>query len=129
MDLKFNLDILRMKILLDTNFLLLPPQRKVDIYNELAGHELVTLESCMKELEKIAASGKKDASRAKAALLLAKGRVEVLGTKWKGDRAIVNYAVENKCGVATNDRELIKSLKRHNIRIFRLRQRKYIVKE
>src|SRR3989344_5296899 len=118
------------KILLDTNFLILPG-KKVDIYELLEGKELVTLDLCMKELQRLAEGKKKDAGAAKIALLLAKNRVKVVKSCAKSaDLGIISEAKKHKyLVVATNDRKLIKTLKKHGIRIVRLRQGRMITEE
>lgn len=117
-----------MQVLLDTNFLMLPAQHKVDIYKELKG-ELITIKQCITELERLAKGGGKAAVQAKVALHLAKERVKIIRAQGRTDKSIINYALQNRCAVATNDRALIKSLKRHNIKIIRLRQKKYLTEE
>ena len=117
----------KMEILLDTNFLMLPAQG-TDIYRQLEGR-LITLSACMKELEKIAKGNGKQATEARVAMELVKKHVMVVGADRKADKAIHDYALKNGCAVATNDRELIESLKRHNIKIIRLRQGKYLIEE
>jgi len=110
------------RVLLDTNFLLVPLQFGVDIYDQLKGQSLFTLSSCINELE-----GKR---LGKAAFnLLQQYNLKIVKTLGKGDSAIINHAKKYKCKVATNDRELIKTLKRYRIRIIRLRQKKYLEEE
>lgn len=116
-----------MQVLLDTNFLMLPAQ-KADIYSMLESRELVTLDACVAELKKLAAGNGKAAAYAKVALELAK-KLKVAESKGNTDRAIISYALAKKCAVATNDRDLIKSLKSHGVKIIRLRQGKYLVEE
>ncbi len=117
-----------MKVLLDTNFLLVPVQFKVNIYDELGDHELITLESCINELEKIAEGKGRYAPVAKIALdLIVEKGIKIVATKEKiTDSAIINYAKKHNCMVATNDRKLIKTLKSNKIKIIRLRQRKFL---
>ena len=117
-----------MKILLDTNFLMAPAQFKVDIFRQLSGHKLMTLDLCVKELKRISKSKKKDAMAAEIALdLLKKKKVRIVKAKPLTDSALLNYAKENNCAVATNDRKLIKRLKNKEINIIRLRQKRYII--
>lgn len=117
------------KILLDTNFLMLPAQHKLDIYMELKSHSLLTLKQCITELERLAKGKSKRAVYARIALQLARKNAEIVNAKGSTDSAVIGYALQNACAVATNDRNLIKSLKRHNIKIIRLRQEKYLVEE
>ena len=116
-----------MECLLDTNFLMVPAQFKVDIFSELGEYELVTLDRCMTELEKISKGKGRDAAAAKIAMKMAKGRVRIARAEGRGtDTAIVNYAKKKKCAVATNDQNLMKTLKKYGIKIIRLRQKKYL---
>ena len=116
-----------MKILLDTNFLMMPHQFGVDIFEFLKDYEMLTLSSCVEELRKLSKKRGDDGKAAKIALKLVKDRgIEVAKTKEKGDRAILVYALREKCTVGTNDIGLMKSLKNGGIKIIRLRQKKYL---
>lgn len=117
-----------MKILLDTNFLLVPVQFKVNIYELLEG-DLITLDACIRELEKLARSKGKDGANAKVALKLAKNVKIIRAKSIRADVAIINYAKSHGCAVATNDRKLIKTLKSKGIKIIRLRQMKLLAEE
>jgi rRNA-processing protein FCF1 len=119
-----NFGYINMKVLLDTNFLLVPVQFKVDIYEELRGNQLLTLDKCVKELQT-----KKGFAVAK--VLMKKNHVKVVkGGAGGTDMTILTYVKKHKnvC-VATNDKELIKALKSIGISIIRLRQKKYLVME
>jgi len=117
-----------MRVILDTNFLLVPVQFRVDIFKELKGNDLITLDLCVKELQKISKSKRKEASAASIALgLVKKRKIRIIKAKPPTDSALLNYAKRNNCTVATNDRKLIKGLKNNKIKIIRLRQKKYIV--
>ena len=120
-----------MKVLLDTNFLLMPNQFGVDIYAYLKFYEIFTLSSCVSELKQLSRKKNKDALAAKIALkLIEQNKVEIMSLEEKNtDKAILDYAVEKKCAVGTNDKELIKALKKQSIKIIRLRQSKYLVEE
>jgi len=118
-----------MECLLDTNFLMVPVQFKVDIFSELGEYELVTLDNCIAELKKISKGKNRDAVAAKIAMKMTEGRVRVVSTTVKiTDTAIVNYARKHGCAVATNDQNLMKTLKKYGIKIIRLRQKKYLTK-
>ena len=119
-----------MKILLDTNFMMIPHQFGVDIFEFLKDYEIFTLSACMDELKKLAKKKGKDGLAAKVAIKLAKEKeVEVVKTKDKGDKAILNYAIEEKCSVGTNDKDLIKALKNNGIKIIRLKQKAYLTED
>jgi uncharacterized protein len=115
-----------MKILLDTNFLLVPVQFKVDIFSELSG-ELYTTSSCIAELEKLSSTMEKDAAAARVALTLVKEKgVKIIETTGNADASLVTEA-EKGYVVATNDKILIKKLKSNAIKVLRLKQKKYII--
>jgi rRNA-processing protein FCF1 len=117
-----------MKIILDTNFLLLPAQFKLDIFSELRKYgSLATMDACIRELERMGKGRGRSAGQAKIALaLIKKKRIKTIETRQSADTALLNHAKEYGYAVATNDRKLIKRLKSNGIRIIRLRQRKYL---
>jgi rRNA-processing protein FCF1 len=120
-----------MKILLDTNFLLLPAQFRVDLSGLREHGSLATLDACIKELEKLS-KGRGIAGRQAAvalALVKSKNLRVIPGRKKDTDSALVNCAKRHGYAVATNDRKLIKKLKNNGIRIIRLRQKKYFMTE
>lgn len=116
-----------MKIILDTNFMMVPNQFGVDIFEFLKDYDVETLSSCMDELRKLAKKRGRDGMAAKVALKLVKEKkVHIIVTKDKGDKAILNYATLDRCSVGTNDKGLIKALKNNGIKIIRLKQKKYL---
>jgi uncharacterized protein len=117
------------KILLDTNFLLVPIQFKIDIFHDLKA-ELFTLDSCIDELQKIAEKKSLGGQEARAALaMLAGEKIKTIPSKEKTvDKAILAAAGDFQF-VATNDRELISLLKAKGVRIIRVRQKKLIIEE
>lgn len=119
-----------MKALLDTNFMMVPHQFGVDIYEFLKYYEIATLFSCIEELKKISKRGSEDGKAAKIALQLVKrNSVEIIKAGGRTDKAILDYAAAERCAVATNDKNLIKALKNKGIKIIRLKQSKYLVEE
>jgi rRNA-processing protein FCF1 len=104
-----------MKILLDTNFLLLPAQFRVDINRLREQGSLATLDACIKELEKLS--------------MVKSRRIRIISGRGNADSALLNTAKRHGFAVATNDRKLIKKLKNNGIRIIRLRQRRYFIIE
>ena len=119
-----------MKVLMDTNFMMLPNQFGVDIFEYLKYDEAFTLSSCLDELKKLGKERSKDGAAARIALqLIQKNNVKVVETEEEGDKAVVDYAVNNKCAVGTNDANLIKALKDKGIKIIRLKQKKYLIEE
>jgi hypothetical protein len=123
------------KIILDTNFLMIPYQFKVDIFDEIrriveGEYELVTLAGVVKELERIKKSKGKSAAAAKIGLELIKAKnVKVINSdSEKVDNKIIELSDKNTI-VATNDIELKKILKNKKIKIIYLRSRKYLEME
>ncbi len=119
-----------MQVLLDTNIVMVPHQFGVDIFEFLKDYTPITLSSCVKELEALSKKKSNDGIAAKVALQLIKEKkVKVFDTNGPADKCIIEYAKNNHVSVATNDKELLKALKTHGIRIIRLRQSKYLVEE
>ncbi len=118
-------------VLVDTNFLLVPFQFRIDVYEEIKKFGLpVTLDSCVRELERLTKGKTKDAMHAKAALVLLEEKgLRIEKSPYSSDTAIISYAKQNGCAVATNDGKLIKRLKINGIRIIRLRQKKILMEE
>jgi rRNA-processing protein FCF1 len=94
-----------MEVILDTNFLALPFTEKVDIYQLLLEsldepYELIVLEPCLAELEKINP----------LAVELAKKKARVVPAKGFADNVIIKYAKGKKALVCTQDHELRQKL-------------------
>jgi len=112
-----------MKILLDTNFLMAVTQFKIDIFKELRGHELYTIQPVIKELNKHAKrKGIKGLSAKISLELIKKKNIKILRVLGNADNMLVKYSI--KYAVATQDIALRKRLKGTKMYI---RQRKYIV--
>jgi len=124
------------EILLDTNFLLIPYQFKVDIFtqiNKIATFKygLFILDKTLEELKKIVSEQKgKDKDAAKIALkLIALKNIEVIKTKSneKTDDIILELSSKEDFIVATQDKELKAKLKQKNVPLMVLRQKKKIL--
>jgi rRNA-processing protein FCF1 len=119
--------IMACEVLLDTNALLLPHQHRVDVFAEIARilsepHELVTMSGVLEELGRLAGPGSKDGVAAKVALaLVAERGLRVIPSEGHVDRAIIEYACENKAYVCTNDGELRSKLRRNGVRVLSMR--------
>ena len=116
------------RIILDTNFLTIPYQFNVDIFEEIdrimeEDYELITLNKVVEELKRMKKG--KDAIAAKIGLeLIEKKNVKVINTdEKKVDNAIVELADENTI-VATNDKALRKKIKNKNLKVLYLRSKK-----
>ena len=105
-------------ILLDTNFLLLPFQRRIDIFEEIerliGGHvQFVVLSQIKSELERLASTGslheRKDAT---SSLQLVQRHCRIADETMTGttgldaDKALIHFAKKSGAVVATNDRIL-----------------------
>jgi len=115
-------------IIIDTNIFM----EKFDIFNELKKYDknLAVLSSTLEELKKISNGSSESARKAKIALtLIEANKINIIKAEEVGDKAILNFARKHKCKVATNDKKLIKTLKRNNIKIIRTRQKKFFIEE
>ena len=126
---------MKKQVILDTNFLLIPGQFKVDIFTEIERilnepFELCIIDKSLKELNGLAAAGKeKDKFAAKLAIVLAiQKNLKTLhssGSDKSVDDIIVNKADGNTY-VATQDKALRERLVSKKARIIGLRQQKYL---
>lgn len=121
-----------MRFLLDANFLMIPGKFRVDVFRELEKFgkvEAYTPDLVVSELEKLAAKNGKDAAFARVALKIIKQEgVKIIYSEGTNtDSEIKRISAGGKFAVCTADKELIKSLKKENIPIITLRQKKYLV--
>ena len=133
------------KILLDTNFLLIPAAFNVDIFSEFNRifpiNTLFILDKSLKELEGIILNQKgKYKQQAKIGLQMVKNysittiKTEKHINTYKStskilsvDDLIVNFAIKENYIVATQDKEIKAKLKKHNKKAIILRQKKYLI--
>ena len=123
------------KIILDANFLMVPAQFGIDIFEEMTNllnkkTEPTLLTPIYRELQKIAASKHpKRRLEARLALKLAE-KCRIVKTEPSADETvddlIVRLAKKWKCLVATNDRELRKKLKKKAVPVIFLRQKTHL---
>ena len=115
----------KIKVVLDANFLFVPSQFHLDIFEELSNllnrqFESILLSSTQRELQGLAESNSpKKQKQAMLALKLAeKCRVVPVekGLRETYDDVIVRVAAEWRSPVATNDRELRKNLRKKNLK-------------
>jgi hypothetical protein len=106
------------KVVLDTNTLMMPFQFKVDLEGELVRHlgavEIYVPQACIEELSRL------DDRKAKAALQLAK-RFKVVASTGKGDEAVLAVALQLKAVLVTNDAELRRRAKGVGLKVAYLR--------
>lgn len=122
-----------MKVLIDTNFFLIPGKFGVDFIKELERFgkpELYTLDIVMKELDMLAKGRGKDSRNAKLGIeLIQKKSIGILETSGKGvDEELERIAAEGGYAVCTQDRELRERLRREDIEVIFLRQGKVLTK-
>lgn len=123
---------LAIKIIIDTNFLFVPSEFRLDIFeelNKLTGQNVkpVLLSASYQELQRLAASNSvKLSKQAQLGLKLAE-KCQIVEVKRKGsesnDDLILRVAVEWRCPVATNDRELRRKLRNAGVPVVFLRQK------
>ena len=122
-----------MKVLLDSNFLLIPSKFRVDVFKELeifGKPEPYTLDLVVREMEKIATKKGQDSRHAHMGLFLIDSKgVEIIKAKGRNtDNELERIGKEGGFIVCTQDRELIKRLRKKGIGVISLRQSKYLVK-
>lgn len=133
------------KILLDTNFLLIPGAFNVDIFSEFNRifpiNKLFLLDKSINELENIEVNQKgKYKQQAKMGLqMVKKYKISTIKTEkhinaYKStskihsvDDLIVDFAIKGGYIVATQDKEIKAKLKKHNKEAITLRQKKYLI--
>jgi rRNA-processing protein FCF1 len=121
---------LAIRVILDSNFLFVPSQFQIDIFDELAKllnqrFEPILLSSTYEELLTMAKKGSPSRRKqASLALKLAEKCRPVnieRSTKETNDDVILRTATEWKSSVATNDRELRKKLRKKGVSVIFLR--------
>ena len=127
---------MKKKVILDTNFLLIPGQFKVDIFAQIHRimdfqYELCIVDKTNIELNKLAVVGKeKDRFASKLALVMVRQKslktLHSFGSKKSVDDIIVKKSDSNTF-VATQDKALRNRLKKKGAKIIGLRQKKYLV--
>ena|SRR3989338_5725771 len=122
------------KIILDTNFLMIPFSLKVDIFRELERileepYEICVLEGSLRELDHILASQKgKDRDAAKFALAMVKAKkIAMLSSRQHVDDELVAWAGKGAI-IATQDAELKRRVRGKGGLIL-LRQKRYLMRE
>jgi len=122
-----------MKVLIDTNFFLIPGKYGVDFIKELERFgkpELFTLDIVLKELQMLAEKKGKDSRDARLGIeIIQKKNVGILETKVSSvDEEIERIAAEKGFVVCTQDKELQNRLRNEEIEVIFLRQGKVLAK-
>ncbi len=109
-------------VILDTNFLLIPFQFKINILSELDylidfSHSYTISSRTITELKKIAKAIGKDGMAARLALKLVEAnKFDIVESREYVDDWIVHYAKKNRAVVCTNDSKLRRRLKHMDIK-------------
>jgi len=113
------------KVILDTNALLMPFQFGINLSTELkrllGSFEIIVPSSVLDELKKLKPRGSVKAAEALAL------KYRVWSTEGKGDEAILSLAEELKAIVVTNDKGLMRALKKLKLPVIHLRSRTHLV--
>jgi hypothetical protein len=116
------------RVLLDTNALLMPAQFRVDLYDELLAlfgdFEPITLEEVVGELSGLSRGRGRDAAAARVGLAMARRSTVVPSgsTAECVDDRVIEYARREGCTVVTNDRQLRKALLDEGIDVVSMRR-------
>jgi len=111
-----------MMVVLDTNFLTLPTQFKIDIFGEIKDRipdaEFATVRQVEKELERLGKIGKISLA------MLKKFNVRIAREDGETDDALLNLAFKNHGILCTNDRELKKRALGRGVPVMFMRKKK-----
>jgi len=118
-------------VILDTNFLLIPFQFRIDILRELEylleySHHYVISSKTIDELKKLGKMIGKDGMAARLALKLVeanKGRIEIIKSGKYVDEWIVEYAKQNGAIVCTNDSALRRKLRSLDLKVISMKSK------
>lgn len=117
------------RVLLDTNFLLVPFQFGIDIFAELerlldVEYEVLVPTPVVRELEQLSKVGGREARDARSALELVKG-LKVLEMGGDADTALLASASGGTV-ICTNDKLLRERVRQKRAPVIHMRQRKYL---
>lgn len=122
------------KILLDTNFLLIPEKFKVDIFTELHQicdfkYQIYVLSQTLEELRKLKNTGNlSDRRAASIGLSLIKSKdLKILSENEGYADDVAESLAKKNFIVATQDKELKNKLKKLKVEYITLRQKKYLI--
>ncbi len=118
-------------VLLDTNFLLLPFQFKINILDDLEylveqSHRFVVSSCTISELQDIGAHVGKHGMAARLALKLVEAnrhRIDVVQSTQTVDDWIVDYAAKHNAIACTNDSKLRRRLKKQGVAVVSMKSR------
>lgn len=115
-------------VIMDTNFLLIPYQFRLDVFAQMRGlvdlPHVVIPRTVIDELEAISKNmGRQGAAARFALLLLSREKWNLVDTNVVPDRWIAEYARQHRAVVCTNDRGLRLRLRRLKTKLIVLRHR------
>jgi len=119
-----------LKIILDANFLFVPLQFKIDVFEGITRllnqkFEPIFLSTTRRELQRMAETGSPQIRKQAAVALKLAETCKIINVKKRAeetdDDVILRIAAEWRSAVATNDRELRKKLRGRNIPVIFLR--------
>ena len=125
------------RVIIDTNFLLIPSEFRVDIFTEIerlvpSDYKLFIMDGTITELHKIMKSKfnkSKDKLNAKIGLQLVENKkIAKIESRGHVDDVIVDISDKDTI-VATSDRELRRRLRTKGIRLIGLRKIQYLILE
>ena len=121
------------KIIVDTNFLMIPYQFKVDIFSELGricdfNYKLCIFEESINELRSIISNSKgKDKKAAEVALkLISLNNINLIKSSKKDVDSLILENLDDAMVIATQDIALKKKLLEKGASVVILRQKKYL---
>lgn len=122
------------KVIIDTNFLLIPFQFNIDVISEIENvmmepYNIFVLDKTIDELKRIAEEQKgKNSNNAKLALEYIKCKADVIKTE-KGkyvDDLIISLA-DKETVVCTQDKNLKKRVKENKAKVIEMKQKSYLI--
>ncbi|MBR9681740.1 MAG: hypothetical protein GOV00_02990 [Candidatus Altiarchaeota archaeon] len=118
------------KVVLDTNFLLIPHENKLDIFSEikklLGSVEFLIPEPVIKELHLISSKN----AGAKVALEMLEGKIfSVVGSEYDADDAVISVARDHMAYVASMDAKVRKRTRESYLKLITLRGKDRIIVE
>jgi len=123
---------LQLRVIIDSNFLFIPSQFRMDIFDGLMNilnrrFEPILLSSTLKEIQRIAQERSPKTRRQASLALKLSERCRIVNVEQFADETpddlILRMATEWRCPVATNDRKLRKRLRDINVPVIYLRQK------
>ena len=120
-----------MRVLIDTNALMMPSQFRIDLFGELrelvGSFEPVVLSGILKELAGLSRAKGRDGAAARLGLCLGEQCTVVPSAEMESesvDAQVIEYATKNSCLVVTNDRRVREALFARGIGVISLRNQK-----